>query len=395
MIPVDPAFGALCSNWYDAEIAWLYGQRRIVSRDKHMMLACPVFGNEFAEMYGGYSVPSIVAAENAAALRDKATIVVFTDKRTFRLIMSACHALENKFKIEFIPRLIPDEIMQEVHTNIMNPMWILGLTHSIAMQMCVRWGMGFSMTVPDVVYSRSYFARLDELKQQHDVILQSTITADMEGLYTGLDKMYRMQDGSISIHARDLGVLAYKHLHKQNQQYIMNNATFPDAVPYTQFQMWRMFDHMQIYTGFSNPVWLAHAQCMKVASSSLSTLDTRIPQLKVTDFYVPTLDDDMHLVDVSGPGKAANAPLSNRDDWIDGAWERLAYDPAYMRYRTRPHTVYIGEHGDQYVSPGHVELSQRKIDDMLLQERANSMYRRINGKVIPAALAPWPIHVLP
>jgi hypothetical protein len=32
---------------------------------------------------------------------------------------------------------------------------------------------------------------------------------------------------------------------------------------------------------------------------------------------------------------------------------------------------------------------------MLLQERANSMYRRINGKVIPSALAPWPIHVLP
>jgi hypothetical protein len=395
MIPVDPKFGALCNNWYDAEIAWLYGQRRIVSRDKHMMLACPVFGTEFAEMYGGYSVPSIVAAENAAALKDHATIVVFTDKRTFRLIMSACHALENKFKIEFIPRLIPDEIMAEIHTNIMNPMWILGLTHSIAMQMCVRWGMGFSMTVPDVVYSRSYFARLEELKHEHDVILQSTITADVEGLFTLLDKNYRMKDGSISVDARWLGMIAYKHLHKQNQQYIMNNATFPDAVPYTQFQMWRMFDHIQIYTGFSNPVWLSHKQCMKVASASLSTLDTRIPKLGVVDFYIPTLDDDMLLVDVSTDAKAANAPLSNRDDWIDGAWERLAYDPAYMRYRNRAHTVYIGEHGDGYVGQDHVGLTQMQIHNMLIDERANSMYRRINGKVIPAALAPWPIHVLP
>jgi hypothetical protein len=395
MIPVDPAFGALCSNWYDRDIAWLYGQRRIVSSNKHMMLACPVYGQMFAEMYGGYSVPSIVAGQNAYALRDKATIVVFTDKYTFRTVMSACHTLENKFKIEFIPRLIPDEVMEVRNNNIMNTMWILGMVHSIAMQMCVRWGMGFSMTVPDVAYSNGYFARLDELKQDHDVILQSTITADMEGLFTELDKAHRMQDGSIDVSARQLGMLGYKHLHKQNQQYIMNNATFPDAVPYTQFQMWRMFDHIQIYTGFSNPVWLSHEQCMKVASSSLSTLDTRIPQLKVNDFYIPTLDDDMLLVDVSTDAKAANAPLSNRDDWIDGAWERLAYDPAYMKYRKRAHTVYIGKHNDGYVAPSHVEQTQAKIDDMLLQERANSMYRRINGKVIPSALAPWPIHVLP
>jgi hypothetical protein len=245
------------------------------------------------------------------------------------------------------------------------------------------------------VYSNNYFARLEELKLEHDVILQSTITADMEGLFTLLDKNFRKQDGTISIDARWLGMIAYKHLHKQNQQYIMNNASFPDAVPYTQFQMWRMFDHIQIYTGFSNPVWLAHSQCMKVASSSLSTLDTRIPQLKVTDFYIPTLDDDMALVDVSGPGKAANAPLANRDDWIDGAWERLAYSPEYMQYRKRAHTVYIGEHGGDYVGQGTVNKVQDAIDTMLLDQRANSMYRRINGKVIPASLAPWPIHVLP
>lgn len=395
MMTVSPAFGAACAQWYDEEIAWLYGSRvSNINGPHHIMLACPVYGPAFAEMFCSYSIPSIVAEKNARALQRRCTLVVFTDKPTFRLIMSGCHAL-SKYNIEFIPRIIPDYVMEKINHDIMNRMWVLGLVHSIAMQMCVRWGMGFSMTVPDVTYSRDYFYNLYPLQNDHDVILQSTITADLDGFYRGLDKSYRMDSGAISIDARDMGMLGYKHLHQQNKQYICNNASFPDLMPYTQFQMWRMFDTIEIYTGFSNPVWLSHAQCAKVASSSLSTLDTRIPQLRVDKFYVPTLDDDMHLVDVSGPDKAANAPLSNRDDWIDGAWERLSYNPAFMPYRKVPHTVYIGVHGDGYVAPSYVEKMQAKIDDLLLAERANSMFRRINGKYIVPALAPWPIHVLP
>lgn len=395
MFHVDPKFGALCERWYDDDMAWLYSHRVNNSQngDKHIMLACPVYGAAFAEMFCSYCVPSLIADANARALRNRATLVVFTDKATFRLIMSGCHALR-KYGIEFIPRLVPDYVMDEINGHFMNKMWVLGMVHSIAMQMCTRWDMGFSMTVPDVVYSDGFFERLLELQYEHNVILQSSITAQLNPMFTELDRVYRKSDGSISISACDLGMLGWKFLHPQNQQYIMNKAVFPHSIPYTQFQFWQMQDHVQIYSGFSNPIWISHDQCMRVSSASLSTLDTRIPKLGIVDYYVPDLSDNMALVDVSTEEKPAVAPRVTIEDWIDRAWEQLSFNPAFMSYRKRPSKVYIGDQ-PEYVAQSHVDKMQNLIDTMLLEGRANAMFRRINGKVVIPEFAPWHIHVLP
>jgi hypothetical protein len=296
MFTVDQRFADVMNRWYDEFMDDLYRERMPIQNmngPNHMLLSTPVWGPKFCEIFCSYTLPSIIADKNAQALWGRSTLALFTDRASKRMLLGGSHAIK-KYGVELVVFTIPDYVMDEVKSHFMNGFWVLGNVHSLAMQLCARWQMGFHMLVGDHVYDKEYFANLDRLKQKHKVILQTGVTGRIGPIAQVLDSKYRRvsdNDGRIEINALELSDLAMQHLHIQTQQYLMNEATFPNNIPYTQFQIWRMHDHLQIYSGFHNPVWMSYDSCARVSSSSLSTLDTRMPELGITDYYIPSLED--------------------------------------------------------------------------------------------------------
>lgn len=404
MFTVDPKFASALNDWYDAEIAYLF-ENRVNSKqngDKHILMAMPLWGMDYMESFVNYSMPSMLARNNANALAGRCTIILFTDKLSKRILIGGTHAFK-KYNIELIVREMPPPVMSELKSHFMNVFWVLGAAHSIAMQYATRWTMGFSMAVADQVYSNNYFSNLEALQYEHDVILQTGISGYLDPVCKELDAMHRQPSGVISIDALDLNNLAFRHLHVQTQQYMMNDALFPNGIPCTQFQVYHLADRLEIYSGYHNPVWMSYEKCAQVASSSLSTLDTRVPQLGVTDYYVPQEHDNMAYIEISTPRKGALSPKRAQEQWIDRAWEQMQYDTAYMKYRQTPSIVPI-DYMEQckWMPPEHkivdeefVTKMRKETDDLLLREMGASAIRRAKQPHLPKELLTWLIHKLP
>jgi len=380
--------------WYDSEMAFLYGNRyvpRASLQQNHILMAAPVWGVEFMETFVNYCIPSILAERNRKALASRCTLLLFTNRDSQRALLSTTHAL-SKYGIELVLRRIPDAVADEINKDNMNKFWTLGVAHTLAIQHAVRYGMGFSMLVPDHIYSDHYYESLSNMQQQHDVILQTSITADIEGMRNGLTGA-RRSDGSIEISAQELGELGFRHMHAQTKQYMIKPTDFPDKMPYTQFQVWTRKDSLAIYSGFFNPVWMSYAQCARIASASLSTLDTRMPDMDIQKFAVPGLEQEMVYIEMSSSSKLAMAPVVGKNIWIDRAWEQMKYDPAYMPYRQAPSHVPIMIQ-DEYATDEQIITTQKQIDAMLLAERGNSAIRRVTGPKILPEYATWDVHKL-
>lgn len=397
MFVVDQRFADVMSRWYDDFMKDLYQERFPIQHNNgphHILMAAPVYGMEFLETFCSYSLPTIVAEANAQALWGRCTMAIFTDKKSKRMLIGGAHAIK-KYGIELVVFEIPDYVMEEINAHFMNRFWILGIVHSLAMQLCARWQMGFHMYVPDHVYDKKYFMHMGALQNKHKVILQTGITGRIDPIRTVLDKKYRTlhnNDGRIEVDALDLSDLAMQHLHIQSQQYLMNYATFPDNIPYTQFQVWRMNDHLQIYSGFHNPVWMDYDTCARVASSSLSTLDTRMPELGIVDYYVPQVEDKMVYIEISSDAKSGLSPPAIKELWIDRAWEQLRYERKYMRFRERPAIVPLRLGLDIQPRPTtqeHVDKMQNSINELLLTEIGESAIRRVIGIKPGPELLPW------
>lgn len=396
MFDVNPQFGALMNRWYDEEMDRLYGMRtqgKKYNGKDHITMIAPVWGLEYLETLCNYSLPTILSERNRDALKGRATLLLFTDDNSYRMLLGATHAV-SKYGIELVVRKIPQYVMDARTQDPMSSFWILGVTHSIGMQYCVRWRTGFHMYVPDHAYSETYFERMERMQKKHDVILQCTASADIDRVRPLLEP-FRHKDGSINISAAAMGKIAIENLHIQSQQYLMNNATLPDNIPFTQFQFWRMKNQLRIYTGFMNPVWMSYKHLCKVGSSSLSTLDTRMPDMMIEKFAVPGIEEEMVYLELSGKNKGGAAHRSSRNMWIDRAWEQMQYKTEYMSFRQAPSFLPIPEQPDNMsATEEQVAEMQGAINQILLEERGNSAIRRAQGLVVPEELKTWDIHKL-
>lgn len=330
----------LMEPWFDAEHEDLYGHPAI--KGEGVLMGCPVWGEDYVDRFAAYTIPTLMAPENLAALKDRCRLVIYTQSAA----VSYLHRLTawvRRAGIEVIFRPIPDGVMRMLARGDYSSRFrTLSVVGNVLTHMAGRAGMGFHILQPDHLYGPRYFKNLLRLSADHEAIIQMSLNASLEGIKGEVER-YRTESGALAIPDRDLGDMAFRHMHPQCQLHSMNAATFPDKLPMSHRLWWQGKDAVHIYSSHINPAWLSPRLCLDSPIAFTSTLDTLLPELVPPDvqFYVPTVEDEMTFIEFSDGEKPANRPYVNFNDFAMNFWGSSSFTGEYMPYFERPSLIPI------------------------------------------------------
>jgi len=291
----------LIEAWYQSELQQQHSQRD----DAKVVMGFPLWGESYVRCFLDYTLPSMMAPANRAALEmQHVELVLYVDDAAFAML--------SRLVITDLPiylRIIPDPIMQALYTN---PGWkyvLLTAVQKLLLQQAADKNAGFSTVVADLIYSERYFEQLLELGQTHDAIAHQTLIVSRRNGAVDFDLL--RQDGVLALSARELGTLGWKHVSGLMRSWLLNdNETF-DTAPGTHFILWRGKDFVRMHCPHITPVWLSAARCRAAPQGLGVTLDASAPSYMGLDFYMPQLSDDMCFItfDNSRDAPAGNVPF--------------------------------------------------------------------------------------
>jgi hypothetical protein len=356
-------------KWFGDAMVSTWGTPPTPER-RWLLMGCPAWG-DYANRLVNWTIPTLLAPDNLAALTP-CWMVIFTDPLGYPTIHTSTKQLR-QLGIQPIIKLIPKEVLDEARKHPANRYWILGCAQNILIRMADYYGSGFHMLQPDHLYAQSFIKNLRRLAPQHHMIAQTGISAEIEPATRELEK-WRDPRGWIAIPDRDLGDIGARNLHRQTNAYLMNGATVPTDVedagarlPNAHFLCWRGKTSIVSHCCHMNAVWLSPGVCREAPNFLPATLDTRLPQLH-PDFYVPTPEDNMTFIEVSGHDKAWAKQLVGFDMFAAKCWAQTGFNLDYMPYFRRP-SVTPAHLQDDGMADEEIAAQASKIADLLWSVR--------------------------
>lgn len=328
----------LMQPWFNAEHEDLYG--RAMPKGEGVLMACPLWGREYIERFAYYSIPTLLAPANAAALKDRSRLVLFIPAAARPMLHRLTRGLANA-GIEPIFRDIPENVMAMLYRGDYGARFrALAVVDNIGTHMAGRARMGFHMYQPDQAYSHRYFENLDRLGKDHHAIVHMGFNVNLASAEMEIER-YRIGTGALVFPDRELGDLGYRHMHPQCRLHSMNDASIPDRLPASHRLWWQGQDTVHFHSAHVHPAWLSPELCLDSPVAFTSTLDTLLPEYVPPnekgeiEFYVPTVDDGMVYVELSDGGKPANRPYIPMADFCGDFWRNSSFGDAYTPYFKR------------------------------------------------------------
>lgn len=292
---------------------WLYtGLAAIYRMESHpprygIVLGCALWGQKYIARFAQWCLPSLLEPVSALALRNSGSaIVIAAPEQDMPFLFPAMRQIELA-GIDVRILLIPEHIMAEVAHGPNGQYWTTSIAQNLIVRFAARIGLGFHMLMPDHVYPVGYFARLDMLIPKFNAIVANTISANVETAANGLER-YRV-NGTLSIPAKALGSIGFKNLHQQMKPYIMGGPLYPDS----HYMIWVGRGRLYIYSPHANIVWMSHALCMRAPVVTPATLDAVLPKLMPNGAYLPSMADELVLIELSDSDKATSPRVPFRN----------------------------------------------------------------------------------
>jgi hypothetical protein len=324
----------LLMPWFNAEHEEIYG--RATPKGEGVLMGCPLWGREYIERWAYYSLPTLLAPRNQTALRDRCRLVLFIPRAARPMLHRLTRGAANA-GIDVIFRDIPDNVLNIMSRDYGARFRALGLVGNVLTHMAGRAGMGCHMYQPDQAYSHRYFENLLRLGELHRAIIHMGFNVNVDSAADEIEQ-YRIEGGALVFPDRELGDLGFRHMHPQCWLHSMNAAKIPDKLPASHRLWWQGRDVVYFYSAHVHPAWLAPELCIDSPVAFTSTLDTLLPEYIPPnadgrpEFYVPTVDDGMVYVELSGADKPANRPYIPLADFCGDYWRNSSFGDAYRPY---------------------------------------------------------------
>jgi hypothetical protein len=326
--------------WFNDEHEDLYGHP--AAKGEGVLMGAPVWGIEYIDRFAAYTIPTLMAPANLAALKDRCRLVIYTEPDA----ISYLHRLTGWVRragIEVIFRIMPNDVMGMLaRGDYASRFRTLGVVGNVLTHMAGRSDMGFHMLQPDHLYGHQYFPNLFRLAKEHDAITQMGLNATTDGINPELEK-FRTNTGALAIPDLELGDMSFRHMHPQCQLHSMNVAKFPEKLPQSHRLWWQGKNAVHIHSAHTNAAWLAPALCLDAPISFTSTMDTLLPEYIPPDVsvYTPTVEDQMTFAEFSDSEKPANRPYVGFDEFANNFWGASSFTGEYMPYFDKPSLVPI------------------------------------------------------
>jgi hypothetical protein len=365
-------------KWFGDQMVDIWKASPIGEKDKPwIVLTCPVWG-PYVAPFINFVVPTLLSPENVEALAP-CWIVIWTDAQGWPVIWENMHRLESH-GLKLVLNLIPDYVMAELAKHDSNKYWGLSVAHNLGMRVSGRIGAGFHMLAPDHLYGPRYFKNLKRLSASYDIVAQTGVSSNRDTVLPELQQ-YRHPRGWITVPDRELGNLAWTHLHPQTQAYIMNNAQPPDLMPGAHFLVWQGEDYLATYCCHQNASWLSPRVCVQAPNFIPATIDTRLPYF-AEDFYVPTVEDEMTFIEFSGANKFAQKGLVNAHAFAARCWAQTGFSTKYLPYFMWPSLTPIHPQKG-FMTDDAIKRQHREVAEALLTVKPPVWMETLQSMMVP------------
>lgn len=366
-------------RWYGVEHDRLYETLPTRPDRPSILMGCPVWGETFIKRFTDLCLPTLFAPRNRQALSGACRITLFTDKAGKKALWGVVRQLTvNGYPARMVE--IPEGIMARAHDPKwpLNKYWMLGTCQQQLLQEAGRHGLGFHMLMPDHVYSEAYFENLFRLAEKYKGIVQTTLSGDV-GACSAEIAQFRSDDGALVIPDKELGGLAFRHLHAQTRQTLMNGSDLESDLPDSHCMVWVGRDFARLYCAHMNLAYLAPELVGTAPVRLFNALDTELPSYIRGEFCVPEIKDGMTFVELSDDTKTGDVRRVSLPELAFRCHMTTHFSQAFRPFFDVYSEVPIAEQSD-YLSAGEIEKRHRRIVTGLdeTREQCRIAFDRIN-----------------
>ena len=331
MRPPNPDFDRLVTAWHDEE-------RR--ARPIPLMLGCTVWGDLHVGRFLKFCVPSLLAN-----LESISRVVVHTEVEHVKTIGTALRRFKNAVVL-----IIPPEIIEITYPG--DKFALVSAATATQMGMAQRMGAAFHMLVPDHVYAKGFFRNLLQLAGEgHEVILRGGISADVDAVEEEL------LAAGCALEPKALNALAMSHLHPQFLPLIKNGR---DDFPYSTLYLYVSAHKACVVAPNLAPVYLSPSVLARIVNfNPLVAIDGQLPDLVDGAHYVPTAEDGVDYIEVSGPEKEPNTRRWTPEVFRNQFHHLTGNDRRWLSYFATPTWIAFP---DDYRPPVKPLMTEAEID---------------------------------
>lgn len=350
-------------EWYKTERARIFSRSQ--ERPGTLLLGGMIWGDKYLDRFARWSVPSLLAPLNSAALSFmRARIVIYTTSASRDRLHTILRPLQAcGLSIELID--MPVDLVK------IKSQFLLGAVHRALVTQAAHDQMGLHPIYADHTYSNQFMANLLRLVVEggHQAIAQMTISGQIETAAADLE-LHRRND-ILDIPARDLGTIAHNHFHQQTKPFVINDLPEGQMTP-TPYFVWRLPDRLIVHCCHMNPEYLSAQVCQNVPDPNVSTivapLDTSLPYIFPEQWFTPGLEHEMTCIEFSDEDKPkrTSGPL---EDMTDLAWHVMRFGDDYMPFLRRRSVLPIHPQRDNIVDEAHVDERFNEILTYMLAQR--------------------------
>lgn len=313
-------------GWFAAELADLHSQPPWGYRP--LLTGFPLWGDLYIDRFERFCLPSLLAPENhRALLRPRSWVVIYFAAPDFPRMLDI-KARMARARVDVVLRRIPDDILAQA-TGV-NANWVLGTVHKLLIQMAAHCGAGFHLSQPDHLYPDGYFRALGHLAFQHDGIAEACLSAS-----ESIDRDLERKDNIISIGHRELGALAFRHLHPQMRSHIMNGRNLDNMLPRSTWLLWIAEDRLIAQRPHHNCAWLSNALCRRAPLMIPNTIDAELPW-HMDEPHFAGLEDGLGCVEISGPEKPHGFDILDWREFALNYWMTVRFSDAHQAWLEQP-----------------------------------------------------------
>ena len=289
-------------EWYNTEAKVVEANPGFMPDRFKLALGCVVFGQAYLERFLNYCVPSLRAAGNLPAIAGTPIwIIIHTDAASVSRLKSDVGLLAlADVGVCLEIKIIPQKILKMVPEEVENKYWLLGAVNNLQIQQAKFKGYGFSMLMPDLVYSENYFSTVRKLAMTNDAIVQCAISSRFEDVRKKLKN-----NGVLAMDARKLNAIALDNLHRTYLPYVMNGKDYEKECPMHNFMVFMSDNAVHIMSPHSTPVYISHSLLLNCEARLFNTIDSQLPFFisESAKVYVPQPRDNMCYIEMSDDNK--------------------------------------------------------------------------------------------
>lgn len=337
-------------EWYRDQRNAIYG--RAPQSGIRLTLGMVVWGKWYVDMFERVCLPSLLAPANALALRDcGATLEVITSEADKERV-SAILGEAGTAGIGGAVYTMPEAVIQADPRHFL----CLAAAQSLQVQRAAQHGQAFHPVMPDHCYSARYFPNLSALALKYRNIAHGGLNVAGPATMEALEGHYlRYHALALEVSARDLATIGWN-----NTVMCAMNGMTPEKMPDEHYQVWRAHDRVMLFNPYANPAYIRPevGRLLDRQETCTGTLDTQVQPLFGTDFYMPSITDDMCFLALSDAEPVPANNFTTADTFLERMWTEIGGRPERLVYYLSP-TEMACDVDATRVDPVQVMTSQR------------------------------------